>query len=173
VSENLDELTKAELQDKADELGIEYSESDTKADLVSKIEDAESGVDEEDTGDETPPAASYASEDFPERRPVDIDVADIEPAEYEGETMAPLNAESWVVLDGDHDSVPDELDGEVAAVVDWPVGVEHDSDTGETKVFAAPDGYYLVVTRGQNIRLSLPYDAFKEVHTHGRPATYA
>jgi hypothetical protein len=41
-SGDLDSLTKAELQERADGLGVEYTSSDTKADLVAAIE-AEEG----------------------------------------------------------------------------------------------------------------------------------
>ena len=174
-SEDLSDYSKAELQAKADELGVEYDESDTKAELISAIEDADSGVDEEAAEEGTGEAAAgpFPSEQFPERVPVEVDVADVPVEEHEGETIAPLNAESWVVLDGSNDQVPDELDGAVAAVLDWPVGVEHDSTTGETKTFTAPDGYYLVQDRAQGTRLSVTADAFKEIHSHGRPGAYA
>jgi len=176
------DYSKSDLQAAADEQGIEYDDSDTKAELIAKLEDAEAGddesaetADEETAEDGTGEAAAgpFPSEQFPERAPVEVDVADVPVEEHEGEYQAPLNAESWAVLDGSSDQVPDELDGAVAAIIDWPVGVEHDSSTGETKTFTAPDGYYLVQDRAQGTRLSVTADAFKEIHTHGRPGAYA
>jgi hypothetical protein len=128
---------------------------------------------EEDAYADSP--GSIPSEQYPERRPIEPDLADIEDpdAEYEGEIQAPLNAESWVTLDGDSDEVPDELDGHVAAVITSPVSTEHDTDTGETTTFLSPEGYYTVRERSQGILLSVTADAFKEVHTHGRPDVFA
>lgn len=178
-SEDLSDYSKAELQAHADELGVEYSPDDTKAELISAIEEADSGADETatDGADEAAPpesaAGPFPSEEFPQLRPIEPDVADLPTDEHEGEFQAPLNAESWVTLDGASDQVPDELDGAVAAVVEWPVSVEHDTDTGETKTYTSPDGYYLVQERGQGVRLSVTADAFKSVHTHGRPDQFA
>jgi len=176
------DYSKAELQAAADEQGVEYDDSDTKADLLQKLEDAESSDDESmettDGGEQPAPpegAASVPSELYPERRPTDVDVADIEnpDEEYEGELHPLPNAETWVILDGSSDEVPDELDGAVAAVISWPQGQEHDSNIGVTTTFVAPEGYWTVKERGQNILLSVTQDAFKEIYYHGRPATFA
>jgi hypothetical protein len=175
---NLEDLTKAELQDVADEKEVDWSESDTKAELIDKIHAAD--VEEGDVPDESevgaPPssfAGSVPSEQYPERRPVDVDVADVPAEEHEGEIQAPLNSESWVVLDGKSDQVPDELNGKVAAIIESPTSVEHDPDTGTTKTFLSPEGYYTVKERGQGILLNVTADAFKSVHTHGRPDQFA
>ena len=180
------DYSKSELQAAADEQGVEYTADDTKAELVQKLEDAAAGDGEAapaDGSDEADAeAAAYdqgpgtlPSELYPERRPTDVDVASIaDPtAEYEGEHIAPLNAESWVVLDGSHDEVPDEYDGKVAAVLAWPVSTDHNLDTGTTTTYASPNGTYLVKERGQGVTLSLPVDAFQEIHTHGRPDQFA
>jgi len=190
VTEDYSDYSKAELQAKADELGVEYDDSDTKAELVDKINEAEAdesgdeegaeeeGADEEETGEEeaydSSPGA-VASEQFPERRPIEPDLANIEDpdAEYEGEHLAPLNAESWVVLDGDHEEVPDELDGKIAAVVEYPTTVAQDPDTGIVETYLPPGASLTVKERGQGTLLYLPLDAFKEIHTHGRPAEFA
>ena len=131
----------------------------------------------EEAGDEEAPAPdealSYASEAHPERIPVEVDVADVEPADYEGETIPPLNAESWVILDGSHPEVDDRWDGAVAGVIDWPTGVEHDPTTGDTKVFLPPDAHLTVKERSQGAMFYLPLDAFKEIHTSGRPEVVA
>jgi hypothetical protein len=172
ANDNLDDLTKAELQDKADELEVEYDESDTKAELIAKIEDAESGEDEVADEEEAPtgPFDTTPSELNPERRPVEVDIADVPVEEYEGEHMAPLNAESWVILDGSHDLVDDRWDGAIAAVIDWPTAVEHDTNTGETITYLPPDASLTVRERSQGAMFYLPLDAFKEIHTNGRPA---
>jgi hypothetical protein len=188
----LEDMTKAELQDHADSLGVDYSDSDTKAELIEAITtqaeppdegeqvddegnviDSESDDEEESAYDSFP--GSVPSELEPARRPVDVDIANIEDpeAEYEGEVQAPLNAESWVTLDGSNDQVPDELDGHVAAVVESPVSTEHDPDTGTTKTFLSPEGLYTVKERSQGILLNVTADAFKSVHTHGRPDQFA
>jgi hypothetical protein len=186
VTEDYSDYSKAELQAKADELGVEYDDSDTKSDLVAKINEAEDeestddgdeeGADEEETTEEeaydSSPGA-VASEQFPERRPIEPDLADVEAAEYDGEHLAPLNGESWVVLDGDHEEVPDELDGKIAAVVEFPTTVEQDPDTGIVSTYLPPQASLTVKERGQGTILYLPLDAFKEIHTHGRPATFA
>jgi len=173
------DYSKAELQAAADEAGVEYSADDTKAELIAKLEDAEAGDSEE--ADETPDeeaaedaapvegVASFASEDFPELRPIEPDVADIPPEEYDGEITPPLNAESWVILDGSHPDIGERWDGKIASVLSWPVSTEHDPDTGETKVYTSPDGYYLVQERSQGARFSVQADAFKSIHTNGRP----
>src|SRR5215472_14021853 len=180
------DYSKSELQAAADEQGVEYDDSDTKAELVQKLEDAAAGDGEAapaDGSDEADAeAAAYdqgpgtlPSELYPERRPTDVDVASIEnpDAQYDGEFQAPLNAESWVVLDGSADGVPDQLDGATAAVLSYPVTTEQDPNTGTTKTYASPDGLYTVQSRGQGIVLSVGADAFKEIHTHGRPDQFA
>jgi len=189
VSEDLSDYSKAELQAKADELGVEYEDSDTKAELVEKINEAEEPETEEEEGadeegdegegdeEEAPAvdttATAQASEVHPELRPIEPDIADLSKDEEEGEHIAPLNGESWVVLDGDSDLVEDRYDGAIAGVIEWPTGVEHNPDTGETITFLPPDGTLLVKERSQGLTMSLPLDAFKEIHTSGRPDQFA
>lgn len=110
------------------------------------------------------------SELFPEARATDVDVADIEnpDKEYKGEHSAPLNLESWVVLDGKHKEVPKEYDGKVAAVIDYPTTTEQDPDTGETVSYLPPKARITVKERSQGVTLVLPMEAFKAVHTNGR-----
>jgi len=168
-TEDLSDLSKAELQQKADELGVEYDDSDTKAELIAAINSAELGDDEEAVGEDQT-VTSSASEVNPELRPIEPDLADIEPAEYEGEFMAPLNAESWVVLDGAHDEVDDRWDGRIAGVINWPTVTVQDPDTGEVKSYLPPDARLTVKERSQGALMDLPLDAFKEIHTNGRGA---
>jgi hypothetical protein len=188
----LEDMTKTELQEHADELGVEYNTTDSKQDLVDKIiagadpppvaDDEEQTGDEEDgdaevvEGDQSGAAISsfpgaVPSEQFPERRPMEVDLSDVEDpeAEYEGEFQPPLNAESWVVLDGSHDSVPDELDGAIAAVVSAPSITTTNPDTGETQTSQPPEGLVGVRERSQGILIYLPMEAFKKVYTNGRP----
>lgn len=182
----LEDMTKSELQDHADSLGVDYSDSDTKAELIDAItaqaDPPADGEQVDDEGNVIEGGSSYdsfpgsvPSELEPTRRPMDVDIANIEDpdAEYDGEIQAPLNAESWVVLDGSDDQVPDELDGHVAAVVESPVSQEHDPATGETTTFLSPEGLYTVKERAQGILLNVTADAFKEVFTHGRPDQFA
>jgi hypothetical protein len=172
---NLDDLTKSELQDKAEELGLDWSTADSKAELIDKINEAEEsdgdddeeGADEEEVSEDQT-ATSYASEVYPERAPIEVDIKDIEPADYEGETQPPFNAETFVVLDGESEDVPDELDGAIAAMIDWPVSVEHDHHTGQTITYDPPEATYVVKELSQGIRLSVNRDAFKKVSTNGR-----
>lgn len=174
----LEDMTKTELQDHADELDIEYSESDTKAELIEKITAGAEPPPEGQTADEAnAEEAAYdaspdavPSEQFPERRPIEVDVADVPVEEHEGEFQAPLNAESWVILDGEHEGVPDRFDGAVAAVLDWPTVTVTDPDTGESHEEFPVDGTLIVQERSQGLRLSLPMEAFKEVHSNGRPS---
>jgi hypothetical protein len=140
-------------------------------------ESSDDDEDEEDTdeegeviqGDQAGQAiVSWPSEVHPEKRPLEVDLKDVEPADYEGETMPPFNAETFVKLDGDSDEVPDELDGAIAAMIEWPVAHEHDHHTGVTLTYDPPDGTYIVKELSQGIRLSVTKDAFKEVSTNGR-----
>jgi hypothetical protein len=172
---NLEDLTKAEIQDVADEKGVDWSDSDTKAELIAKIHAVD--VEEGDVPDESevgaPPDSfpgSVASELYPERRPIEVDLANVDPGDGEGEHMAPLNAESWVVLDGSHDLVDDRYDGKIAAVIDWPTSVEHDTNTGETITYLPPEAMLTVKESSQGALMHLPLDAFKEIHTNGRGA---
>lgn len=173
------DYSKAELQARADELEVAYDDSDTKAELIASIEDAEAGADETATADDAaagdaPPAPDdaasgpFPSEQFPQLAPIEPDLANVPTDEHEGEHQAPLNAESWVILDGASDQVPDRFDGHLAAVLSWPTSVEHDTDTGETITYTSPDGWYTVQERSQGAILSVQADAFKSVHT-GRP----
>lgn len=179
----LEDQTKADLQDIAEEKGVDWSTSDTKDELIQKIHDAdveagdvpaEAEIDEEGSAFDSFPG-SVPSEQFPERRPIEVDLADIKnpDKEYEGEHMAPLNAESWVVLDGSHDQVDDRYDGAIAAVVEYPTAVEHDTDTGITTTFLPPEASLTVKERSQGAFMYLPLDAFKEIHTAGRPDQFA
>lgn len=116
------------------------------------------------------PEGAVPSELFPQRRAVDVDVADIENPDkkHKGETHPPLNAETWVVLDGSHKDVPKELDGKVGAVIDWPTTEVVDEDTGERRQILPPKAAITVKMRAQGQILHLTMDAFKEVHTNGR-----
>lgn len=172
---NLEDMTKNELQDLAEEKDVDWSSNDSKQDLIDKIHAVD--VEEDDVPDEAEVGApqgtfpgSVASEEYPERRPVEPDMADLEnpDAEYEGETLPPLNAESWVVLDGSHDQVDERWDGAVAAVVEWPTATEHDPETGITTTFLPPKASLTVKERSQGAMFYLPLDAFKEIHTNGR-----
>jgi hypothetical protein len=142
-------------------------------------EEAPVGDDDEEAGDEETPAGedasptAQASEVHPELRPIEPDLADLSTDVQEGEHMAPLNAESWVVLDGDSDLVEDRYDGAIAAVIEWPTAVVQDPDTGEVTTFLPPEGTLVVKERAQGLTLSLPLDAFKEIHTSGRPDQFA
>jgi hypothetical protein len=172
---NLEDLTKSELQDKAEEVGADWSAADSKSELIDKINEAEEpsddddeeGADEEEVGEDQT-ATSYASEEFPERRPIEVDIKDVEVADYEGEITPPFNGETFVILDGASDDVPNEMDGAVAAMIDWPVSVEHDHHTGTTITYDPPEGVYIVKELSQGIRLSVTKDAFKKVSTNGR-----
>lgn len=140
---------------------------EARADGDDETDDSdEEGADEEETAPET--ALAYGSEQYPERRPIDVDIADVEPAEYEGETTPPFNAETFVKLDGASDEVPDEFDGAIAAMISWPTAVEHDSNTGVTVTSDPPEAVYTVRELSQGIVLSVTKDAFKEVSTNGR-----
>jgi hypothetical protein len=185
---NLDDLTKSELQDKADELGVDWSDSDTKAELIDKINEADEPDDDEGDGDDeegeviegdqsgtaiTAYTGPVPSEQYPERRPSEPDMADLEVTEADGDFMPPLNAESWVVLDGSHIDVPDWADGRIAAVLSAPSVTVTDPDTGESHEEFPVDGHLTVQERSQGLRLYLPMEAFKEVHSNGRGAVQA
>lgn len=129
-------------------------------------EDAEGEVIQGDQAGQA--IVSWPSEAHPEKRPLEVDIKDVEPADYEGETAPPFNAETFVKLDGESDEVPDELDGAIAAMIEWPVAHEHDHHTGITLTYDPPDGTYIVKELSQGIRLSVTKDAFKEVSTNGR-----
>lgn len=108
------------------------------------------------------------SEQFPERRASDVDVKDVDPGSGKGEHLPPLNAETFVVLDGSHKLVPDEYDGKIAAVLSFPRGIKHDEDTGETYEYLPPKGSYEVKELSQGARFFLPLEAFKDISTNGR-----
>jgi len=183
TTEDLSDYSKSELQAKADELGVDYTDSDTKAELIAAINEAEEpdddGDDEETTDEEAADdeevapistVGTFDSEAFPQMAPIEPDLADVPTDPQEGEFMAPLNGESWVVLDGAHDEVDDRWDGKIAAVLAWPTVTEQDPDTGEVKSFLPPDAHLTVQERSQGLRMYLPLDAFKEIHTNGRGA---
>jgi len=112
---------------------------------------------------------SVPSEQFPERRPADMDVADIKnpDKEYKGEHLAPITLESWVTL-GKHKLVPKELEGRLAAVISAPTITVVDEDTGEEYVTVPPKAAITVKERSQGTILYLPREAFAEIHTNGR-----
>lgn len=171
----LEDMTKSELQDHADSLGVEYSDSDTKSELIDAItaqaEPPADGEQVDEAGNVIPDdQASYPSEQFPERTPIEPDLANLSTDPQEGEFQAPLNAESWVILDGSHEDVPERFDGSIAAVIDWPTVTVTDQATGESHEEFPAEGKLIVQERSQGLRLSLPMDAFKEVHSNGRPA---
>ena len=116
------------------------------------------------------PEGAIPSESFPERRPTDVDVANIKDPDksYKGEHTAPLNGETFVVLDGKHKEVPDRYDGHTAAVIAYPTAFEHDPDTGVTTSFFPSKGKVTVRELSQGQILELPMDAFKKVSTNGR-----
>lgn len=109
-----------------------------------------------------------ASEKFPERRAADVDIADVDPGDGKGEHTPPLNAESFVVLDGKHKDVPKELDGAVAGVVDAPSVTEVDPETGQSHTFLPPKALIAVKELSQGQVFHLPMAAFKKISTHGR-----
>jgi hypothetical protein len=111
-----------------------------------------------------------ASEQYPERRPLDVDVADIKNPDkkYEGEHDAPLNLESWVKLDGKHKLVPKHLDGALASVVSFPTLHVQDEETGEEYDTVPPKAVVTVKERSQGTILHLPREAFAAVYPNGR-----
>jgi hypothetical protein len=80
--------------------------------------------------------------------------------------------DDWVVLDGDHELVPDSLDGHLAYIVDAPsVPVPGGTDFNHAARTPAPGAAITVRTRDQyNATLTLPEEAFKAVGRGGRSA---
>lgn len=138
------------------------SKSSSKSEAPTTVEDTST-----DTAVRSFPG-SVPSEQNPERRATDVDVADVPAKSHKGEHNPPLNAETFVVLDGSHKEVPKELDGKVAAVIDFPTTTEQDPDTGETVSYLPPKASITVKTLDQGQILHVPYEAFKQVSTNGR-----
>lgn len=116
------------------------------------------------------PRDLHPSELEPERRPMEIDVADIKNPDkvYEGEYSPPLNAESWVIL-GKHDLVPEWAEGRVAAVIDAPVAREVDDATGSVREYLHENAVVTVKERSQGAIFYLPLKAFSKISRAGRP----
>jgi hypothetical protein len=185
------ELTKDEIKAKLDELGVEYDESAKKAELqelLAEVEEPEeegddAGDDEEEAAEEEHQAGAsdqnvsvWPSEVFPEKRPIDVDIAALKDKpldEPDAEYLAPLNGESWVVLDGEHELVDDRYDGAVAMVLAAPTNHFEDEFTGAEHDYLPEGAQVTVKERGQGVTMVLPLEAFKEIHNHGRPDQFA
>lgn len=112
------------------------------------------------------------SDGGPERYPFppggDVDVATIPPGKGKGEFFAVPQIGDWVVLDGDHDDVPDALHGRRAAVLEI---VDHDPDD---KVPWSKRGEVVVRVRTRdeyNATLTIPLDATLALQKEGLDQT--
>lgn len=121
--------------------------------------------------DEVPPdigANEKPSDGGVERYPFppqgDVDVATVEPGNGNGEYLAPLEVEDWVVL-GEHELVPERLQGRRARVTDAPrylIGKDKEDDV-----------WISVQTRDEvNAKLTIPLSAVKEVQKGGLAVTH-
>lgn len=103
----------------------------------------------------------------------EVDVADIGTDHLEGESDPIIYAgEAWVKL-GDVEGVPEWAVGNIAQVISAPVVTKVDEETGASTSFNPELATYEVRERSQGITLFLPREAFDEIHTHGRPLTFA
>jgi hypothetical protein len=93
----------------------------------------------------------------------DVEVASVPDSDGEGEYMAPLEVEDWVIL-GEHELVPDRLVGRRAAVLDAPRYLIAKADADKT--------WITVRTRDEaNATLTIPLSATTEVVRGGRDVT--
>lgn len=107
-----------------------------------------------------PKRSDAGPEEYPFPPQGDVDVATIDNKAHAGEYYPNLEVDDWVVLDGDHELVPDRLDGRRAIVLDAPrylVPLEKKDDIWIT-----------VRTRDDvNATLHIPLAAVKEVQKGG------
>jgi hypothetical protein len=92
----------------------------------------------------------------------DVDIATVEAGPGEGEVMATLTVEDWVVLDGSHEQVPDSLDGRRAAVINiHPIQEYYTQEEIDevTLTVRTRDDYAAT--------LAIPFAAVKEVQRRG------
>jgi hypothetical protein len=150
--------------------GFDPALFDPEAAAVDRVEGSTSDAASRSEGNlaaETPADRGYdehPSDGGPERYPFptggDVEVATIDAGNGEGEYLSPLDIEDWVVLDGEHELVPERLAGRRAVVLDAPrylipVGQE--------------DSVWITVrTRDEvNATLSIPLSAVSEVQKRG------
>jgi len=94
----------------------------------------------------------------------DVEIATIPEGDSQGEFMAPLEAEDWVILDGSHEMVPDRLDGHYAVVIDAPRIMCNCDWAPRTHEHMHPTAAILVRTRDEaNATFAVPFEAFKQV----------
>lgn len=106
-------------------------------------------------------ASDSGSTQYPFPPQGDVEVATVDPGSGKGEFMPALTDEDWVVLDGDHDLIPDRLGGRRAIVVDAPRYLIPVDKLDETWV--------TVRTRDDvNATLHIPLSAVKEIQRGGK-----
>ena len=188
MAEDLSALNRSDLNARAEEAGVDDPASfASKADLIeaiSEAEDAEESDESEEAEDgeeedvvhtsdpearvegvenvqPDPSTETHASDapDYPFPPGGDIDTGKLSDEELEGETPAPLQPDSRVIL-ADTDAVPEELQGHPALVTN--VSVEEDEDGEEQQVFT-------VKTRDEHdaTLVGLTRDDFSEVFAGG------
>lgn len=134
---------------------------------------------EEETAEDDEAATEEGADDAPAEAVAsdtplaEVDVADIGTDKLEGENDPVIQAgETWVTL-AEHEGVPDWAVGNIAQVISAPTVTTVDEDTGASTTVNPPNGVYEVRERSQGPTFFLPRDAFEEVHSHGRPLTFA
>ena len=154
----------------AEEHDIDLGDASTKDEIAQVISESE---ETQPADDETEDDEAAPDEEEAPATGGDVDVADLDDTEYEGEFSPPLTVEDWVVLDGSHEDVPDELDGHIAYVVNAPSKPAPDADPDSLNAARVPndDRGITVRTRDDhNSTLTLPREAFKAVGRGGRNA---
>jgi len=114
-----------------------------------------------DEGEKQSDAEDY---DFPPGG--DVDIATVEVIEGEDESFVRPSLEDWVVLDGSHEAVPDQLDGRRAVILDVRVRGEYADDLIPAEDL--PDVTLTVRTRDDySATLYIPWDAVRELQKRG------
>lgn len=119
---------------------------------------------------EGPKPTDGGEEAYPFPPAGDVDIALVDPGNSSEEYDPPLNVDDWVILDGNHELVPDRLDGHMAFVLNAPSQTAPDVyDHPNAALTPVPDAGITVRTRDEvNATLILPMEAFKAVGKGGR-----
>ena len=148
-----DDKVEEEVNGDAEAEESDEEKAPSTSDAASRVEGSlasETPADEHQ-GPHASDSPSYA---FPTQG--DVDVATVDPGSGEGEFMAPLAVDDWVILDGSAEEVPDELDGRRAVILAAP--------TEAVPVDEAGDQLITVRTRDdRNETLEIPFSAVKKV----------
>ena len=158
---DLSAMSRADLDQVAEELSLDPTDYNTKGDEVEAILAAQGG----DTSTSTAVEPADESTQGEPASFAGLDVSTIPEGDNPDEHFQ-LTDESWVVL-GQAEGVPDWAVGNAASVLAAPVSHKLDDEGQWLYDYTAPDAKITVRERSQGAMFEVPLDTVEKVSVHG------